>query len=217
VRAFLMDRLPYIDQHHHPSPGPHPALKRPEPNERLHGSRHTSRLAGPCVCGRVRGRGVPMDRHPSIVTDITCNLPRPIESRSIDSRDRSSDRVELSTLARAPCAASIDCVHRLPPSRISTPAGKCPDPSARPSSLHVETSQRTYRVCVRVTAPAPPWMYRRTSYTLHSRGCQRVCYLVPNAAEDGSFTLQTLQDPILLLSWVCFQGGGFPNHEGEIA
>jgi hypothetical protein len=35
--------------------------------------------------------------------------------------------------------------------------------------------------------------------------------------EDGSFTLQTLQDPILLLPWVCFQGGGFPNREGEIA
>jgi hypothetical protein len=158
-----------------------------------------------------------MDRHPSIVTDITCNLPRPIESRSIDSRDRSSDRVELSTLARAPCAASIDCVHRLPPSRISTLASA----PTRTKTIFLSTSkpasQRTYRVCVRVTAPAPPWMYRRTSYTLHSRGCQRVCYLVPNAAEDGSFTLQTLQDPILLLPWVCFQGGGFPNHEGEIA
>jgi hypothetical protein len=27
----------------------------------------------------------------------------------------------------------------------------------------------------------------------------------------GSPTLQTLQDPILLLPWVCFRGGGFPN------
>jgi hypothetical protein len=27
----------------------------------------------------------------------------------------------------------------------------------------------------------------------------------------GSSTLQTLQDPILLLPWVCFRGGGFPN------
>jgi hypothetical protein len=26
-----------------------------------------------------------------------------------------------------------------------------------------------------------------------------------------STTLQTLQDPILLLPWVCFRGGGFPN------
>jgi hypothetical protein len=27
----------------------------------------------------------------------------------------------------------------------------------------------------------------------------------------GSPTLQTLQDPILLLPWVCFRGGGFPT------
>jgi hypothetical protein len=27
----------------------------------------------------------------------------------------------------------------------------------------------------------------------------------------GSRTLQTLQCPILLLAWVCFRGGGFPN------
>jgi hypothetical protein len=27
----------------------------------------------------------------------------------------------------------------------------------------------------------------------------------------GPPILQTLQDPILLLSWLCFRGGGFPN------
>jgi hypothetical protein len=27
----------------------------------------------------------------------------------------------------------------------------------------------------------------------------------------GSPTMQTLQDPILLLPWLCFRGGGFPN------
>jgi hypothetical protein len=67
-----------------------------------------------------------MERHASIVIDTTRNLP-------LDPHDRSSERVELSTLARAPCAASIDGVHHLPPSRISTPDG--PHPSARPSSL----------------------------------------------------------------------------------
>ena len=119
-----------------------------------------------------------MDRHPSIVTDITCNLPRPIESRSIDSRDRSSDRVELSTLARAPCAASIDCVHRLPPSRISTPAGKCPDPphdhllstskpaSARTACVFVSLHQHR-RGCI---------VARRTRCTAEgARGCVILC------------------------------------------
>jgi hypothetical protein len=31
----------------------------------------------------------------------------------------------------------------------------------------------------------------------------------------GSLTLQTLQDPILLLPWLSFRGGGFPNPKGE--
>ena len=134
-----------------------PALKHTEPNERL--SRQTRRR-GP-VCGRVRG--VSMERHASIVIDTTRNLP-------LDPHDRSSERVELSTLARAPCASSIDGVHRLPPSRISTP--RWPPPlrttifSPRRSLPRSEPAHVPPVCSCHCTSTA---VYRRTSYTSQQR------------------------------------------------
>jgi hypothetical protein len=114
-----MDSHPYIEKHHHPSPGPHPALSNRNPTNAFTADTSTR---GP-VCGRVRG--VSMDRHASIVIDITRNLPldphdRSSEGRTVHPRESTVRRVHRH-------------VHRLPPSRISTPAG--PHPSARPSSL----------------------------------------------------------------------------------
>ena len=48
---------------------------------------------------------------------------------------------------------------------------------------------------------------------LKSFGFQPVETIVgaPQRPRERMATMQTLQDPIMLVSWVCFQGGGFPK------
>ena len=43
------------------------------------------------------------------------------------------------------------------------------------------------------------------------RGARRRCQNRTDAGAETYAHLQPLQDPILLLPWVCFRGGGFPN------
>jgi hypothetical protein len=55
-----------------------------------------------------------------------------------------------------------------------------------------------------VLTPHPLSSHWRAPERRHATGRERL----------GSPTLQTLQEPILLLPWVCFRGGGFPNPLG---
>ena len=78
-----------------------------------------------------------------------------------------------STLAERPLAASTNHMHPLPPPRIITTAGNCfPSRTARSlCRLIHRVPAYAPRVCLRVTyAPAPPYVGRRTSYTLSQSG-----------------------------------------------
>ena len=91
--------------------------------------------------------------------------------------------------APAAAAPSRRRERREPRASGAQPAGVC----TNPTRAHVVPS-----CCF--------WLQHAGNHTerLHRTGRERM----------GSPTLQTLQDPILLLPWLSFRGGGFPNPTG---